>query len=74
MKFDIVTIFPRMFDGPTREGILGRLLHESWLLKRQLSGSNGNEISIERGLLSSGAYLFRLEASGEAATGKLIVQ
>ena len=24
MKFDIVTIFPRMFDGPTREGILGR--------------------------------------------------
>jgi tRNA (guanine37-N1)-methyltransferase len=24
VKFDIVTIFPRMFDGPTREGILGR--------------------------------------------------
>lgn len=24
MKFDIVTIFPRMFEGPTREGILGR--------------------------------------------------
>lgn len=26
MKFDIVTIFPRMFDGPTREGILGRAI------------------------------------------------
>jgi tRNA (guanine37-N1)-methyltransferase len=24
VKFDIVTIFPRMFEGPTREGILGR--------------------------------------------------
>jgi tRNA (guanine37-N1)-methyltransferase len=24
VKFDIVTIFPRMFDGPTAEGILGR--------------------------------------------------
>jgi tRNA (guanine37-N1)-methyltransferase len=24
VKFDIITIFPRMFDGPTREGILGR--------------------------------------------------
>ena len=28
MKFDIVTIFPRMFDGPTREGILGRARFE----------------------------------------------
>jgi len=26
VKFDIVTIFPRMFDGPTREGILGRAI------------------------------------------------
>ncbi|HEY3382091.1 MAG TPA: tRNA (guanosine(37)-N1)-methyltransferase TrmD [Vicinamibacterales bacterium] len=26
MKFDIVTIFPRMFEGPTREGILGRAI------------------------------------------------
>ncbi|HEX7486777.1 MAG TPA: tRNA (guanosine(37)-N1)-methyltransferase TrmD [Vicinamibacterales bacterium] len=26
MKFDIITIFPRMFDGPTREGILGRAI------------------------------------------------
>ena len=26
MKFDIVTIFPRMFDGPTQEGILGRAI------------------------------------------------
>lgn len=26
MKFDIVTIFPRMFDGPTREGITGRAI------------------------------------------------
>ena len=26
MKFDIVTIFPRMFDSPTREGILGRAI------------------------------------------------
>ena len=26
MKFDIVTIFPRMFDGPTREGILARAI------------------------------------------------
>jgi tRNA (guanine37-N1)-methyltransferase len=26
VKFDIVTIFPRMFEGPTREGILGRAI------------------------------------------------
>ncbi len=26
MKFDIVTIFPGMFDGPTRDGILGRAI------------------------------------------------
>lgn len=26
MKFDIVTIFPRMFEGPTAEGILGRAI------------------------------------------------
>jgi tRNA (guanine37-N1)-methyltransferase len=26
VKFDIVTIFPRMFDGPTAEGILGRAI------------------------------------------------
>jgi len=26
VKFDIVTIFPRMFDSPTREGILGRAI------------------------------------------------
>jgi tRNA (guanine37-N1)-methyltransferase len=26
VKFDIITIFPRMFDGPTREGILGRAI------------------------------------------------
>lgn len=26
MKFDIITIFPRMFEGPTAEGILGRAI------------------------------------------------
>jgi tRNA (guanine37-N1)-methyltransferase len=26
VKFDIVTIFPHMFDGPTREGITGRAI------------------------------------------------
>jgi tRNA (guanine37-N1)-methyltransferase len=26
VKFDIVTIFPRMFEGPTAEGILGRAI------------------------------------------------
>jgi tRNA (guanine37-N1)-methyltransferase len=26
VKFDIVSIFPRMFEGPTREGILGRAI------------------------------------------------
>ena len=31
MKFDIVTIFPRMFDGPTREGILGRAIERGLL-------------------------------------------
>ena len=26
MKFDVVTIFPRMFDAPTKEGIVGRAI------------------------------------------------
>lgn len=62
------------FDNPTGEEFTLTVMDLNGKVVRQVGGNHGTEITLQRGNLSAGLYLFRLEGANSIASGKLIVE